>query len=141
MKTYLKDLTIEEIIKRLKNGEVIKIEYNKGYYKMIDGIICRFYEDGDVGVGDMFYKKPKDAYFETEEPFEIKETGFYKTRDGSKVYISWIKYYNDNGMCSSSDEFVCYGIFENGDNVFTWNIFGKSNSNSDKLDIISKWED
>lgn len=141
MKTYLKDLKLNEVIKRLKNGEVIKDERSDDTIKYYDGMICRLFKNGTYLISTTIPSDPDFPYYFEEDHFEIKETGFYKTRDGSKVYISWIKYYNDNGMCASSDEFVCYGIFENGDNVFTWNVFGKSNLNSDKLDIISKWED
>ena len=51
MKTYLKDLTPEDVIKRLKNGEVV---YGNGswIYKMIDGIIWAFC-DKEYYVGAM----------------------------------------------------------------------------------------
>ena len=40
MKTYLKDLTPDEVIRRLKAGEVVKHEKGNYEKKWIDGIIC-----------------------------------------------------------------------------------------------------
>lgn len=131
MKTYLKNLTPEEIIKRLKNGEVVKVDNIKSYYKMIDGVICKFYKDGDVGVGEMFYKNPKDIYFETKEPLTFEQGKFYKTRDGKKAYIS-----------SITTTYI-YGIITGKTSMDTWHLNGMHWHNGDKHknDIISKWED
>lgn len=131
MKTYLKDLTTEEIIKRLKNGEVAKTGNDEYYYKMIDGVICCYCSDGDDGIGTIIYKKSDNAYFETEEPFQIKETGFYKTREGKKAYISRI-----------TTTYI-YGIITGKTSMNTWHLNGMHWGNGDihKNDIISKWED
>lgn len=131
MKTYLKDLTLEEVIKRLKNGEVVKIDNIKSYYKMIDGVICRFYEDGDIGVGDMFYKAPRDIYFETEESFKITKIGYYKARNGKKVFV-----YDIDG---DNIRFVAIG----GKRYYTGHIDGSfwNNKTQKPYDIIGKWED
>lgn len=134
MKTYLKDLTTEEIIKRLKNGEVAKTGNDKDYYKMIDGVICYYCSDGDDGIGTIIYKKSDNAYFETEEPFEIKEAGLYKTRDGRKVFVSHIG--------DSDNTYNISGIILNDYLSKTWTIEGRINTGyKDNEDIISKWED
>ena len=68
MKTYLKDLTPEEIIKRLKNGEVVKIIDRESYYKMIDGVLCYFGEYSSY-ISDSIDFKKNNVYF------YCKETG------------------------------------------------------------------
>ena len=137
MKTYLKDLTPEEIIKRMKNGEVIKIKDCEDYLKMIDGVLCRFYSSGDVGFGAVIYRDPNDVYFETEEPFKIEDIGFYKTRNKRKVFISSILGKNFIGIVTGET------------NAFKWTDKGEIlTTGKDKnfetidsnLDIISKWE-
>lgn len=45
MKTYLKDLTPEEIIQRLKNGEILHPVNPDFYIKMIDGVLCKYFND------------------------------------------------------------------------------------------------
>lgn len=131
MKTYLKDLTPEEIIKRLKNGEVIKIKDSKEYFKMIDDVICRFFDYGDVGIGSLLYAGPDDAYFEIEEPLTFEEGKFYKTREGKKAYISKI----------TTTRF--YGIITGKTALDTWNLDGMHwrDKSPHKNDLISKWED
>lgn len=131
MKTYLKDLTPEEIIKRLKNGEIVKIEDSKEYFKMIDGIVCRFYDYGDVGIGCSIFKDPNDVYFETEEPLTFEQGKFYKTREGKKAYISRI-----------TTTYI-YGIITEKTVGEVWYLNGMHWNNGDKHknDLISKWED
>lgn len=133
MKTYLKNLTTEEIIKRLKNGEVVKVENDKNYYKMTDGIICCYCSDGDVIVDSSIFKNQGNKYFETEEPFKIKETGLYKTRDGKRAFVSYI---------NEDVKYCIIGIVE-GKNVFlTWTINGSYHIGEENPeDIVSKWED
>lgn len=137
MKTYLKDLTPEEIIKRLKNGEIIKSEED-------DDIIIRYY-DGVIYSSSKRFGGYKinvsfvtDAackyYFETEEPFEIKETGLYKTRDGRKVFVSHIG--------DSDNTYNVSGIILNDYLSKNWTIKGRINTGyKGHEDIISKWED
>lgn len=131
MKTYLKDLTPEEIIKRLKNGEVIKIENSVEYIEMIGGIICYHSNDGDVIVGASIFKNQGNRYFETEEPLTFEEGKFYKTREGKKAYISRI----------TTTYF--YGIITGKTSLDTWNLKGMHwyDKSPHKNDLISKWED
>lgn len=132
MKTYLKDLTPEEIIKRLKNGEIIKFDGNNAFHiKMIDGIICRFYNRNNFVINGEFDND--GFYFETEEPFEIKEAGLYKTRDGRKVFVSDISK-NPNRIYKIS------GIIEGDALSSNWTVYGSETMGVGN-DIISKWED
>lgn len=133
MKTYLKDLTAEEIIKRLKNGEFLQNPFG-GYYKMVDGIICKFLPNGNTVIAECLSSQMNgDCYFETEEPFEIKETGLYKTRDGRKAFVS----------CIINGDFpLVRGIIQGEDVITSWSLSGEYEQ-CDKYDedIISKWED
>ena len=132
MKTYLKKISLEETIRRLKNGEVVKIENSKDYIKMVEGVICKFYNDSeDIGIGAVFYKNPSDVYFETKDPFKIKETGLYKSERGKRIFISKI-YKKEN---------IAAGVFENSTGTRTWKLDGEEITSGIKENIISKWED
>lgn len=132
MKTYLKDLKFEEIIKRLKNGEVVHGD-GSWIYKMIDGIICAFWCKESY-IGAMIdLDAESESYFETEEPFEIKETGLYKTRDGKRAFVSYI---------NEDVKYCIIGIVE-GENAFlTWTVDGSYHIGEENPeDIVSKWEE
>ena len=140
MKTYLKDLTPEEIIKRLKNGEILHPVNPDFYIKMIDGVLCEFYNNElkfiNVQVGSVYRPDSNegyDFYFETEEPFEIKEAGLYKTRDGRKVFVS----------CIIDGDFpVVRGIIQGEEKTTSWYLSGEyEQCFKNDEDIISKWED
>ena len=130
MKTYIKDLTPEEIIKRLKNGEVFKSRLRSDEIKLVDGVLFMKKEDGSVIINPRF-EITSDLYFETEEPFEIKEAGFYKTRDGRKVFVS--KIYDD----------CIIGLIDGEEELQNWNLNGFvfNDKREENQDIISKWED
>lgn len=135
MKTYLKDLTLEEIIKRLKNEEVIYFDLAKQVHiKMIDGIICKFFGAKDVEINHFFSMTDSSYYFETEEPFEIKETGLYKTRSGRKVFVSDISK-KPNRIYKIS------GIIEGDALSSNWPVYGSETMGVVSNDIISKWEE
>lgn len=131
MKTYLKDLTPKQIIKRLKKGEVVKVDCNEyqelTHLKMIDGIICRFFNDGSVMIGGGF--SIENCYFE-EEPLLLKAGKFYKTDHDNKVFIYFIG--NDD---------IARGVLPEQDDrdFYTYDINGKSLEKAGN--IISEWED
>lgn len=131
---YLNKLTPEEVIKRLKNGEVIHFEGNDLTLKMIDGIIIERGRDC-TGFNYAFIvdRNISDYYFE-EEPFEITETGVYKTRDGRKAFVYKI-----------SDEtntiYPIHYIVEKEDDSILATKQGKYDTGETELDIVAKWED
>lgn len=136
MKTYLKNLTPEEIIKRLKNGEIIKFDEDKTFHiKVIDGIICRIVDKNNFVINAVFDNE--NFYFETEEPFKIKKIGLYKTRGGRKVFVSDISVNTDRTYKIS-------GIIEGDTLSSNWTVYGSAVESGDYEsadDIISKWED
>lgn len=134
-KIYLNTLKDEEVIKRLKNGEVIHIEKNSYKIKMIDGMIVEKLEDCTVFGISFTVDSTNDFYFEEEEPFEITQLGFYKTRDGRKAYISYI----DKNIVDRENVF---GIIEGEPSPRRWFKYGRYDTNEKtKYDIIDKWED
>lgn len=85
MKQYIKDLQMNEVIARLKQGE--QLVNDNGYvFEMIEGVVCchnnqDYYINVSIAQGDNFY-------FERPEPELGIEVGkFYITRDGRKAYV------------------------------------------------------
>ena len=71
MKTYLKDLRPDEVIRRLKAGEVVKHDMISDKYKIIDGMLWGFFDDGDISCNDSIrISRDSEYYFET--PDELK---------------------------------------------------------------------
>lgn len=129
-KIYLKTLTSEEIIKRLKDGEIVKRQLgdNELIFKMIDGIIV-MEEAGQRTIGEAIYvDEIEDYYVEEEEKFEIKEIGVYKTRNGRKVFISKVEWY-------------AFGVIEGTTEIHDWYVSGQyASCKQHEMDIVSKWE-
>lgn len=135
MRVYLKDLTIEEIIKRLKDGEIIVNELNGDECMMIDGVICSRLNNGSVLINDSI-SRDDFKFFKTKECFMITETGLYKTRDGRKVLVSNI--YDPEEIT-----YKVLGLIEGDSDTTTWTVEGwfESDSNESKDDIVAKWDD
>ena len=129
MRTYLKNLTLEEIITRLKKGEIIKVRNSEIYTRMVDNIIVRFFPKNKPYINPAIDLNNDNFYFE--ERFKIKETGFYKTRDGRKVFVS--KIYDD----------CIIGLIDGDEELMNWNLNGFvfDDEREDNQDIIGKWED
>ena len=129
---FLKFLTLEEICDKLSRGGIIgfgdkyrKIKVEKGTIRIIFG---------DGSSYDTKIPLDKEFYFEC-EPFEIKETGIYKTRDGKKAFVSFIK---TNGKNKN----IC-GVIDGDDSIFDWkeNGYYSIEGEPTEYDIIGKWED
>lgn len=131
MKIYLKDLTLEEVIKRLKNGEIIKVRNSEIYTRMVDDIIVRFFSKNKPYINPAIDLNNDNFYFEIKEPLTFEEGKFYKTREGKKAYISKI-----------TTTYI-YGIITGKTTKETWYLDGMYWHNGDehKNDLISKWED
>lgn len=85
MKEYIKNLTPETVISRLKQGEILTdgektIEY-------IDGLLVAKRDD-DWAINPAISKSFDDFYFYRPAPeLELEIGKFYKTRDGKKAYV------------------------------------------------------
>lgn len=131
MKTYLKDLTPEEVIRRLKAGEVIKNEQEKNIIKYIDDVLCNFCENGTVEYNTNFWICNCSYYFETPDELKLEVGKCYKTRDGRKAFV-----YLEVGDYFS-------GVVEGDDKIYVWNEKGEYSNRAMecRLDLISEWSD
>ena len=129
MKTYLKDLTPEEIIRRLKAGEVVKNEQSKNIIKYIDDVLCNFCENGTVEYNTNFWICNCSYYFETTDELKLQEGKRYKTRGG---YMAFLAEYGEDSYFYGSVKGYCIG--------FHWRCDGKHDSKS-SFDIVAEWSD
>lgn len=135
-KTRLKDLTIEEITKRLQNGEVAK-DGHGGEYKCINGLFCYLLEYGNENIyytinTTLSSDCIKSFYFETPDPITIELYKPYKTRGGDKVVFF------DNGNIG---KYPFSGVLDCGV-VNSWSEDGKYNIDGENdLDIVGEWTD
>lgn len=117
---YLNTLAPEEIIKRLKNGEVVHIDgSDSNTFKMIDGVVCSCYNGKPYCIGVGLDVEDDDYFFEDAEPFKIEKTGKFKTRDGRIAFVAVV---NDD---------YCYGMICGDAGSKMWRIDGKWTSSED----------
>ena len=129
MKTYLKDLKPEEVIRRLKAGEVLKDEHINSQIKYIDDVLCYFCENGVVEYNANVWSCNINYYFETPDELKLEVGKCYKTRDRRKAFIS-------------SYEGIYIGIVVGEDTLTKWFANGKYQNNEEHpLDLISEWSD
>lgn len=133
MKTYLKDLTPDEVIRRLKAGEVVRYRGTDYIIKYIDGVLCTLFDDGDVDINSiLMIRKVGDYYFETPDELKLEVDKCYKTRDGRKAFVSYYDEKNKqyHGCVLGRSEIVYW--YENG----SW-----YEDQEHDVDIISEWSD
>ena len=130
MKTYLKDLTPDEVIRRLKAGEAIKNAVDDTEsYKFLDGFIVKHNDDGYF-LSCELYLSESPLYFETPDELKLEVGKCYKTRDGRKAFV----YKYDNP--------VFQGVLVESDGLLSWGKDGRVFiSREDDLDLISEWSD
>lgn len=129
-KIYLNTLKMEEIIKRLKDGEVVHTDgEDVNTYKMIDGILFSFCNSEYKILGACFNIANEYYYFEEPEEFKITETGVYKTKDGRRAFICQVK------------EHAVFGVIEGTFALIRWNPDGTTYTEdfiSEKSYIVSR---
>ena len=130
-KVLLKDLQPDEVIRRLKAGEVVKDECSKEIIKMIEGILCSVSDLGNTRLNILLNPLCPDYYFEEPEELKLEVGKFYRTRDGRKVFIF------------ITDDYNYRGVIENSNNDFAWREKGKSvySTDDNNLDLVSEWSD
>ena len=132
MKTYLKDLTPDEVIIRLKAGEEVNASQSKVKYKVIDGVLCGLWSDGEIDYNARIIgNKERVWYFETPDELKLEVGKCYKTRDGRKAFV-----YLEVG-----DYFR--GVVEGDDKIYVWDGKGQYSNRAMecRLDLISEWSD
>lgn len=118
-KIYLNTLTPEEIIKRLKNGGVIKVRRCcEIEYKIVNGFLCRLNAGKLTSISSELFIDDEDMeyYFEEPEEFKVEKTGKYKTRDGRIAYVSL--------LYDSGSDYKARGIIEGRDTSSSWTLDG-----------------
>lgn len=134
MKTYLKDLTPEEVIRRLKAGEVVRFEEADFYYRFINDVLCFFDgEDGIVYNASISIHPKSKHYFETPDELKLEVGKCYRTKDGRKAFISS---YNSSTKYFKGAviDFLNLAVWtENGMYLYA--------SEESNLDLISEWSD
>lgn len=88
MKQYLEDLKPEEVIARLKQGEILKSENGTTTYEYIEGFIVGNDKDNFcINPCIASFSCIDRLYFDMPEPEMVIEVGkFYQTRNGLKAY-------------------------------------------------------
>jgi hypothetical protein len=129
MKKHLN--SVEEVIKELKDeGKIFDGENSDKCYKMVNGIICTIYTNGDINFNtSIFITKDKNRYYtEEQEPLKFEVNKPYKTRENLKVFLNEIN--EKNGHMH----------FINADDSYWTNEKGKYDNNEiTKADIIGVW--
>lgn len=133
MKTYLKDLTPDEVIRRLKAGEVLKCE-ERVVTKLVEGMLCTYYADDNIRLNSSIYIDDfakENLYFETPDELKLEVSKRYKTKDGRMAFISL-----------EVGEFFS-GVVEGDNSILVWNKKGEYSDRviGDNLDLISEWSD
>lgn len=131
-KVLLKDLQPDEVIRRLKAGEVVKDECSKEIIKMIEGILCSVSDLGNTRLNILLNPLYPDYYFEEPEELKLEVGKCYRTKDGRKAFISS---YN-----SSTKYFK--GAVIDFLNLAVWTENGLYlYATESGLDLISEWSD
>lgn len=133
-KVYLKDLQPDEIIRRLKAGEVFKEEKGNYEKKLIDGIICTIYANNKYIINDYLISNDETSYFEEQEELKLEVGKCYKTRDGRKAFIA---------SKNNNSDYPFWGIIEGYTKGEIWQENGKYGAlwKENRLDLISEWSD
>lgn len=134
MKTYLKDLTPDEVIRRLKVGEVVKNYDATKTYKIVDGMLCEFLPSGGVNYNiALQIWMNSNFYFETPDELKLEVGKCYKTRDGRKAFIS---------IQNKLDKKFS-GIYVGCNSCCAWFNDGcyKIDKSESSFDLISEWSD
>jgi hypothetical protein len=130
MKTYLKDLTLDEVIDKLKSGESIKYATSDAETKYRDNMLLTILPDGKYTINVQISScLNRVAYFETPDELKLEVGKCYKTRDGRKAFVSVV------------DDTYAYGIIEDDRLVTIWIQNGVCDTDDRDDDLISEWSD
>ena len=89
MKEYIKDLTLDTVMERLKQGQRVVSDTHMASIELIDGILVgRKGKEWIIGQSISSMDYFAEWYFERPKPqMEIIIGKFYTTRDGKKAYV------------------------------------------------------
>lgn len=139
MKKYTKDMTAEEVMRRLKSGEIVRSLESDTVYRISNGLLCRYGGNCEcIGIGVRLNPWCDQYYFDCPDEFKITKTGLYRTRDGRKVFVSYIV--KDDEDC----DFPVEGVIEGSSEVHNWRTSGLWDGYVDKItdnDIVGEWNE
>ena len=131
-KVYLKDLQPDEVIRRLRAGEVVKDEKIKEIIKMIEGILSFVSPFGNIRLNIILNPLCPDYYFEEPEKLKLEVGKCYRTRDGRKAFVS---------SYSSSSKYFRGAVIDFL-NLSVWTEKGLYlYATESGLDLVSEWSD
>lgn len=132
-RVYLKDLQPDEVIRRLKSGEVVK--HIRGNYekKLIDGVICTIFNKKGHIINDCI-TSDESAYFEEPEELKFELGTRYKTRDGHCAIFHYID--------KNNNVFPCKFVIVGENYFYATDKDGRCYKDTEnRLDIVSEWSD
>lgn len=138
-KVYLRDLSAEEITKRLQNNDVVYYGID-AHYKFVNGILCKFVKGHCARINATIDMSSLTSfYFEEKEPLIIEAGKIYKTRDGSKAVCYKVNI-NEYHTSNYPFKFIIVGCGK----TFSTTEYGKVyrfNDDETCWDIIEEWKD
>lgn len=138
MRKYTKDMTTEEVIRCLWAGEIVRVLDSDTTYRISNGLLCRYKDDGGCDIGVQLNPWCDQYYFDCPDEFKITKTGLYRTRDGQKVFVSHIV--KDDEDC----DFPVEGVIEGSSEVHNWRTSGLWDGYVYKIadkDIVGEWNE
>lgn len=133
----MKKIDFNTAIKTLEEGKRVYCNDDlTTYYKYKDNVLCGFKEEGLVYYNVCIVDE-EDYFYLPEEPkpFEITETGFYKTKSGKRAYVFYIE-------TKSKEHNLCHCVLDGRWEVNYCYTDGKSGVCScSPITIVAKWGD
>lgn len=133
-KLPLSTLKLDDVIRRLLNGEVAYAINNCKYF-MIDGVLCyEHYGITDINV-ILFGKDLEYTYFKLPDELKLEVGKRYVTRDGQMAFITFL--HTDSGVD------IYEGVIVGEPEIYCWDVYGRLNMdlNVSGKDIVSEWRD
>lgn len=134
-RTWVKDLSIQELSKRLKNGENVYHDQDEGFIAIVDGLMMKWKNGEAVEINPTFRPQNPHLYFLDEELFQLKEGKEYETKSGNKAIITF-----DSGEMG----YPYRGIIIGFPHLCCWDVNGKIEIKagcSAEFDIVGIWKE
>lgn len=134
MKEYIKDMPVEKIIERLKNGEELKFESRGDEYifKIINGVpVCLCGKECTSIFASLNMNADKDLYFETPDKLDLEVGKFYKTRGGLKAIVVY---------CDSKEMFYTVHIIGDEEQYTVYSDGVYDTQEETENDLVAEWD-
>lgn len=81
MKTYLKDLTLDEVVNRLQAGQVAKCDNVPIKFKIIGGMLCGLWDNREIEYNTTLVISHDGTFYFDEELLQPKEEVFHPQKE------------------------------------------------------------